>query len=276
SASSSRQPRSMNLGKDILQRFGNVPTGIMSLHFGQVADVTDVVALAVPVDVFPDHFLARHLFGKSERLKDRTTVAATTAEVVNLTAARRFDETLDETHDISGMDVVTNLLALVAINRILASLYIALNQVAKEPVQFDAGMIRPGETPAAQTASHHAEIAPILLHHDVGSNLRCAEQRVLRSINPHRLAYTVVIFRASILPSCFGLDERQLVGRVAVNLVCGHMDKRRSRHNPVRRLQEVDRTYGVRIKVLERYLRGQIMTRLRCTVHNSRRTQLIY
>jgi len=54
--------------------------------------------------------------GKTERLKDRTTVVATTAEIVNLATARRFDETLDESHNISGMNVVANLLAFVAVN----------------------------------------------------------------------------------------------------------------------------------------------------------------
>jgi hypothetical protein len=43
----------------------------------------------------------------------------------------------------------------------------------------------------------------------------------------------------------------------------------------MRRLQEVDRTYGVRIKVLKRYFRGQIVTRLRGTVHDGRRTHVI-
>src|SRR5215469_16578824 len=109
----------------------------MSLHLGQVANVTDVIAVAVPVDVFPDHFLARHLFGKSERLKDRTTVVATAAEVVNLAAARTFNKTLDEAHDVSRMNVVADLLALVSINRVLMSLHIALNQVAQESVQLN-------------------------------------------------------------------------------------------------------------------------------------------
>src|SRR5262249_15449386 len=109
-----RQPRLMNLGKNIIQRLGDVAPRVMSLHFRQIADVTDVVPLAVSVEVFPDHFFAGYVFGESERLEDRTTVATTPTEVINLAAARGFDETLDETHDISGMDVITNLLGLVA------------------------------------------------------------------------------------------------------------------------------------------------------------------
>ena len=142
-------------------------------------------------------------------------------------------------------------------------------------ILLDAAVVGTRQTAAAQAAGLHIEVAPIFLHHDVGSDLRSAKQRVLRLINPHGLLYAVVVLGTGILPPRFGLDERQLVGCVAVNLVCGHMDKRRSRHKAVRRLQEVDRTYGVRIKVLERYLRGQIVTRLRCTVHDGRRTHVI-
>src|SRR6478736_202227 len=74
---SSRQPRPMNFRKDIVQRLGDVPTRIMCLHFGQIADITDVVALAISVDILPDHLFTGHLFGELERLKDGTTVAAT-------------------------------------------------------------------------------------------------------------------------------------------------------------------------------------------------------
>src|SRR5260370_36539090 len=83
---SSGQPCPVNFGKDIVQRLGDVPVGIMRLHFGQIADVTDVIALAISVNVLPDHLLAGHLFSESERLKDGTTVATTSTEAVNLTA----------------------------------------------------------------------------------------------------------------------------------------------------------------------------------------------
>src|SRR5256885_42765 len=126
-------------------------------------------------------------------------------------------------------------------------------------------MIRPSKTTTAQAASHHAEIASIFLHHNVGSDLRSTKQRVLRLINPRRLAYAVVVLGPGILPSRFSLNERQIVRCVAVNLVCRHMHKWRGRHKATRCLKQVDGAHGVRIKVLEWYLRSQIMTWLRCT-----------
>ena len=76
-------------------------------------------------------------------------------------------------------------------------------------------------------------------------------------------------------PISFRSRERQFVWRVAVNLVCGHMDKRSGRHKAARCFKEIDRAHGVGIKILERYFRRQIVTWLRCTVHNRGRTQSI-
>src|SRR5215468_166025 len=98
----------------------------MSSRDLEVANVTEMITLAISIDVLPDHLFARDVFGELERFKDRTAVAATATEIVNLTATRRFDEALDEAHDISGMNVVADLLAFVAINRILTFLHIAL------------------------------------------------------------------------------------------------------------------------------------------------------
>ena len=85
--------------------------------------------------------------------------------------------------DVVGVDVVAHLLAFVAEDAVLAAFEVALHQVAQEAVQLDAGVIRPGEAAAAQAAGRHAEVAAVLLHHDVGRDLRRAEQRVLRLVD---------------------------------------------------------------------------------------------
>ena len=92
------------------------------------------------------------------------------------------------------MDVVAHLLALVAEDLVFAPFDVALHQVAEEAVQLDAGVIRAGEAAAAQAAGGHAEIAAVLLHHDVAGDLRRAEERVLalvdrKSLRRCRCAY---------------------------------------------------------------------------------------
>ena len=139
----------MNLGKDIVQRLGYVPTGIMRFHFGKITDVTNVIALAISVDVLPDHLLARHLFNELERFKDRTTVAAAAAEVINLAATWCCDEVLDEAHNISGMNVVSNLLAPVPVDLVRKPVADGARQVGEEAVQLDAAVVRSREAAAA-------------------------------------------------------------------------------------------------------------------------------
>ena len=127
----------MNFGKDIVQRLGYVPTGIMRLHFGKITDVTDVVALAILVDVLPDHLLTRHLFDELERFKDRTTVATAAAEVINLAATRSsMKHSMKRTTSAEWM-----------LSRTCLPLYHkpstcvpahCTSQVAEEPMQFDA------------------------------------------------------------------------------------------------------------------------------------------
>ena len=70
-----------------------------------------------------------------------------------------------------GVDVVADLLALVAEDAVGAALEAALDEVAEEAVQLDAGVVGAGEAAAAEAAGGHAEVAAVLLHHDVGGDL---------------------------------------------------------------------------------------------------------
>ena len=80
---------------------------------------------------------------------------------------------------VHRVDVVADLLALVAEDLVFAAFEVALHQVAEEAVQLDAGVVRAGQAAAAQAAGGQAEVAAILLHHDVRRDLGGAEERVL-------------------------------------------------------------------------------------------------
>src|SRR4051794_29153645 len=73
-----------HLSEDVVERLGYVPVRIVGPGLSQVADVADVVAFSVLVDVLPLHLVAAHGFGALERLQDRATVSAPAAEVVDL------------------------------------------------------------------------------------------------------------------------------------------------------------------------------------------------
>ena len=98
--------RQFDLFEHIVKALGEIPIGIVRADLGKVAQVTDVIAFAVLVDVVVSHLLAGKGRDFFERLEDGTTVLASSADVVDLTAARLFVKGVDEAGDIEGMDVV--------------------------------------------------------------------------------------------------------------------------------------------------------------------------
>src|ERR1022692_1717184 len=99
------------------------------------------------------------------------------------------------------MDIVADLLALIAVNLVFAAFKIALHQVAEEAVQLDPGMVRAGQTTAAQTTGRQAEIPAILLPHDVAGDFGSAEERVLGLINGKALGNAVRKLRVGVIPA---------------------------------------------------------------------------
>ena len=89
----------------------------------------------------------------------------------HLSTAGCFDEGVNERRHIEGVDIVANLLALVAKYVVLEIAEIALHEVTQKSVQNDASVVRTGETPATQTTRRHPKIPAVLLDHDVRRNL---------------------------------------------------------------------------------------------------------
>lgn len=142
----------------------------MSPHLGEVADVADVVAFAVFVDVFPAHGFAGEGCDFVEGFEDGDAVGPAPADVVDLSAAWVFEEGVHEADDVEAVDVVADLFALVAEDVVLAFGEVALDEVAEEAVEFDAAVVGAGEAAAAEGAGFHAEVATVFLDHDIGSD----------------------------------------------------------------------------------------------------------
>jgi hypothetical protein len=132
------------------------------------------------------------------------------------------------------VDVVADLFALVAEDPVRAGLADRAGEVVEKPVQLRAGVVRPGQAAAAEADGRHPEIAAVLLDEHVQARLE--------------------------------LDERELVGGVAVDLVRREEDERRLEAAPAGGLQEIERADGVHVEVVEEELRGQIVRRLRGAV----------
>ncbi len=208
---------------------GNAPGRVVRLHLTQIAVVADVVADAVLVHVAPVHGAARWRFPTiAKGFQNRTGVALAAAQVVDFGHARRLPEFEHEARHVLRVDVVAHLLALVTENLVLAALHVALDQVTQKTVQFHAGMVGPGEATAAQAAGRHVEIAAVFLHHHVAGHLGGAEERVLALIDGEILGNAVRVSRVGVIPAGFQFLQRNGIGPVAVDLVGGHVDERRS------------------------------------------------
>ena len=141
-------------------------------------------------------------FGDRERLEDRARIGLAAAEVVDLAAARRLDERGDEARDVERVDVVADLLALVAEDRVLRGPRGCTSPGScRKPCSSTPEWFGPGQAAAAQAAGRHAEVAAVLLHHHVGRDLRRAEQRVLRLVDRERLGDAVRERRVGVVPA---------------------------------------------------------------------------
>src|ERR1043166_8136400 len=110
-------------------------------------------------------------------------LVSTPAHIINLPAPGRPKELPKSFHQIKTMDVVANLLSLVAEHAIGLAQRGALHQVGQKSMQLGSGVRRSGKTTASKADGFHAEIAAVLLYEDIGRRFTRAEERVFALIN---------------------------------------------------------------------------------------------
>ena len=160
------------------------------------------------------------------------------------------------------VNIVAHLLALVAEYLVFAAFEVALDQIAEETVEFDAGVVRTGEATAAETAGWHAEVAPVFLDHHVGGNLGGPEERMLGLVDGEILGNAIGEGGIRIVPTGFEFGQRDDIRSVAIDLVGGHVDKRCIRAGLARRFEHVQRADGVGVEVVERNGGRAVVARL--------------
>ena len=101
-----------------------------------------MVSDAVVIDVLVDLFLAGELLGDFEGFPDRAGVSTAATDVVDLRNTWCFKKFLNEARHIMGVNVIADLLALVTKDFVFPALKVALDEVRKETVQLDTGVVR--------------------------------------------------------------------------------------------------------------------------------------
>src|SRR5689334_22687762 len=117
-----------------------------------------MIADPATVRQFPTDPTAQQLLDSVDRFEDGDAVRLPAAEIVDRTLARGADERVEGGDHIPAVDLVTDLLALVAEDRIVPPLSCRLEDVGEVTVQLGAGMAGPGEAAAPEADGVHAEV----------------------------------------------------------------------------------------------------------------------
>lgn len=210
-----------------------------------------MVPLASAILVSPVHRNARPIGHQSEGLQDGAAILLSAADIVDGGCSGGGDESGDELGDILRMDVVPDLLPLVANDGVLPLLHVALHELTEKPVQVDARVRGPGRAAATEAARRHTEVAAILLHHHISRHLRRPEERVLATVDPKCLRDAVRERRIGVVPTGFLLDERNLVRCVSVDLVGRHMNEGRILRMTPSGFEQIERADGIGVEIIE-------------------------
>jgi len=244
-------PRLHDLTDGFLKGDGDAPVRIVGAHFAEVAVVADVVADAVFLEIGEDLGASGKAFCDLKGFEDGAGVGFAAAEIIDLGWAGGLGKFPHETGDIPGVNVVADLLALVAKDLVFAAFEVAFDQIAEEAVEFDAGVVGSGEAAAAQAAGGHVEVASVFLHHDVGGDFGCAEEGVFALVNGKVLRDAFGESRIGVVPAGFALHQRQGVGTVPIDLVGGYVDEGGFRAVPAGGFEQVEGAGGIGVEVVE-------------------------
>src|SRR5262249_28194339 len=132
--------------QDVPQRPRHTPTRVVRAELRQVRDVANVVADARLIDVFVVQRLADRLLDERDRFQHGYAVATPAAEVVDLAVARGAEKRLHGAAHVRGVQVVADLLALVAVNAVRPAFADAADQVRQEAALLCRRVPRAGHT----------------------------------------------------------------------------------------------------------------------------------
>src|SRR4030095_2458707 len=138
------------LPEDVVQGAGDLPVRIVGPQPTEVADVGDVIAEPTGLYVFHGESLAGEVLAALDRLEDRDAVGATAAEIVDGGRSRRLVELQNRRADVVRVEVVTDLLALVAVDAVDAAFLDGAGEVGEEAMKLRGGVIGPRQASATE------------------------------------------------------------------------------------------------------------------------------
>ena len=112
------------------------------------------------------------------RFQNRDAVRPAPAHVIDFTASGMVEELQEKAGHIMRMDLVADLFAFIAENRVLLSRHRTVHNLGQITVQFYGGMLGAGKAAAAENSYRHSKVPAELLAQNVSRSLGCSKQRV--------------------------------------------------------------------------------------------------
>jgi hypothetical protein len=128
-----------------------------------------------------------------------------------------LEEFEEELRDVAAMNLVADLLSLIAEDRIITTDYGAEDNVCQETMELHRGMVRTGKAAGAKDSDRHLEVAAEFLAHYVRRYFRCPENGMQTGIDGHALVNG--INSIPVVVPLLQLDERKRIRSIAINLI---------------------------------------------------------
>lgn len=234
----------------------------MGSRFPEIGIITDVIANPIFVEVCVKLWPPREPFNDFERLQDGTTVGFASAKVVNLAGTRSANEGFDEPGNVVAVNVIADLLPLVAVDPIFAAFHVTLHQIAQKTVKLDTAVVRAGEAASAQAAGRHPKISAILLDHDVGGDFGGTKKAVLGLVDGEGFRNPLLVSGIIVVPPGGKFLQSDVIGAVTIDFVGGHVDERRLGADLPGCFEKVKGPDGVGVEIVKRDGGGPVVTRL--------------
>ena len=102
----------------------------MGRHFFQIADIANMIAFTILIDILVLHLLPRNSLNHVEGLKNGATIPAASAQIVHFAASRILNEGVNESRDIKRVNIVSYLFSFISKDAVLLALQIAFDEIA--------------------------------------------------------------------------------------------------------------------------------------------------
>src|SRR5207248_9221267 len=103
----------IDFSQDIGDIVSRLPTLVMGLEVGEIADPPHVIALAVFFHILPFDILAGDLLTQFNTFDHRAIAEAATADVIDLSNQRILEELVKGTYKVKTVNIVSDLLSFI-------------------------------------------------------------------------------------------------------------------------------------------------------------------